>query len=558
MQRTPRDPHTPSGGERGIALVAAVLMLLLTAVLAGTFMASTTSERAISGNVHVARAALVAADAGVRVAQQRLANVGFAKLDSSKTAWNGSDTLVVRNFYLNGYANPNNSVTVTSTNPRFTATASIAFVDTTVTANRTEQFYDYSYTINSTGSAGTYGQRMVQSKGILRLSVERGSFTDYLMFTNVHTTSGGAAVWFSSGTNFDGRVHTNGQFRFAFQPTFQDRVSCVNTQAWFYNNNNPIQRNANNNGTIDQPIFAGGFYRNQANVPLPTNTYSQQGAALGYGGSVGALTNTQIRSALGLTGTTAPPNDIYVVNNGGAKVGGFYVQGTLDSCVMFVSGGNQVYRLRQGTTQVMITIDRSVSPNVTTWTRKVGAAAATSGSYTGIPTTDNVIYVTGGISNLVGPDRVSGTAPGALAANNQLMVCAVSDIVVQRDVTYANYDANNTVLGLYSQSGSVRIGSNMPNDGRLDAYVMATGSTASFMVDNCESGSPRGTFHLRGGMVTTYYGGFGTMNSNGTHKSGYLRDFHYDGRGLKPPYFPTTTTFNTNDPVARTLSWKEM
>lgn len=552
MQRSPRHPEPASGRERGIALVAAVLMLLLTSVLAGTFMASTTSERAISGNVHVARASLVAADAGVRVAQQAIANIGITKLDSCNTAWDGTG-LVVKNFKL--FAGP---YTVTSTNPRYTATARIAFVDSGQSADLAEQQFDYAYTIDATGSAGSFGTRQVQSKGILRLSVERGSFTDYLIFTNTHTTASGGAIWFTSGTTFDGRVHTNTQFRFAYQPVFQDLVSSVNSKAWFYNKGNPVERAASSYGSTDQPSFFGGFTRSAATVPIPTNSFSQQGASLGLGGSMGALTNSQINTALLLgSGSTAPPNGVYVVHDASNNMrGGFYVRGSLDSCVMFVNGsGNQVYRFRQGTTSTMVTVDKSVTPPQTI----VKVGTATPVTYTGAPVA-NVIYATGSISNLCGPTRPNSTTPAApaIANGNQLMITAVNDIVIQRDITYQDYDHGESVLGIYSQGGSVRIGTNMPREGLLDAFVMATGTNGTFTVDNYDSGSPRGTFHLRGGMVTSYYGGFFTFNTDGSQATGFQRDYHYDRRGFKPPFFPQTTRFNTNAPVARTLSWKEM
>jgi hypothetical protein len=88
---------------------------------------------------------------------------------------------------------------------------------------------------------------------------------------------------------------------------------------------------------------------------------------------------------------------------------------------------------------------------------------------------------------------------------------------------------------------------------------MATAAAdGEFTVDNYSSGSARGTFHLRGGSVTTYYGAFYTFNANGQLQTGYARDFHYDRRGLIPPYFPTTNRFTSDEPMARTIVWKEM
>jgi hypothetical protein len=93
----------------------------------------------------------------------------------------------------------------------------------------------------------------------------------------------------------------------------------------------------------------------------------------------------------------------------------------------------------------------------------------------------------------------------------------------------------------------------------LDAYVMATGSSGEFCVDNYNAGAPRGTFHLRGGSVAKYYGLFYKFDrSTGLLEHGFARDFKYDARGLIPPYFPSTSVFTANVPTLRTTVWKEL
>jgi len=168
-----------------------------------------------------------------------------------------------------------------------------------------------------------------------------------------------------------------------------------------------------------------------------------------------------------------------------------------------------------------------------------------------------IIYATGSLLDLRGPDRVAGAPRPALAHNQQLLITSGSDIVLQRDVTYENYAGSESVLGLFSSGGSVRVGPAAPSDLRLDAFVMAAGPSASFTVDSYASGMPRGTFHLRGGMVSSRYGAFGTFSSSGRQNSGYGRDFQYDRRGFVPPYYPTTNRFTPDMPTARTISWRE-
>jgi hypothetical protein len=230
--------------------------------------------------------------------------------------------------------------------------------------------------------------------------------------------------------------------------------------------------------------------------------------------------------------------------------GGLYIQGTLDQCLMSIdSTGRQCYTLKQGATTKTVKVSLTLNN-----TQVVEGATTT--TYSGVPR--EILYTNGTISDLRGPDRVSGVAPPAIGTHTKLLIAAANDIVLQRDITSQDFNANSSVLGIYSSGGSVRVGSSAPNDMSLDAFVMATGADGAFEVDNYSTGSPRGTFHLRGGSVTTYYGAFYTFYSNGTLKTGFARDFHYDRRGLVPPYFPTTDRFTSNRPIARTIVWKEI
>jgi Tfp pilus assembly protein PilX len=551
---------TGPGGDRnqrGFALIAALLVLMLTAIVAITYFTVTTGERTQSANVHVARSSLYAADAGVRAVEQSFANFGKIKLDSLTAYQSGVSPLIADpKVFFTSYINSGGSV-VTCANPPFNASATVTFYDTTLTPD--VQAYDYLFTINSTGTRGTFGKRVVQSQGILRVSASRGSFADYLLFTAIHTMPDNSAIWFTSSSSFDGRMHTNGEFRFAYKPTFQDLASSVNTKAWFYNGGGTAKElAANNNGTIDVPYFYGGFNRGATSITLPTDPYNQQNAALGDGLPIlnaTAPTNARIREALGLTaGSTAPPNDVYLVSkNGTSLTGGIYVQGDLTQCTMRVDGaGNQVYVLKQGTTTDSIRVNRT-----TNQTTLYNPANPPPGKiYTGVPA--GCLFTNGDVLDLRGPDRVSGVPPPALAHDTQLLIAATQDIVVTRDITCSDYAAATNVLGLYTTGGSVRVGTGAPNDMNLDAYIMAAGSSGAFEVDNYDGGNPRGTFHLRGGAVTKYYGAFFTFDNNGTLRTGYARDFHYDRRGLVPPYYPLTPKMNADVPTARTLSWKEL
>ncbi|MEO7866144.1 MAG: DUF4900 domain-containing protein [Candidatus Eisenbacteria bacterium] len=549
----PRNPIRPAQHERGIALVTAVLVVLLASVLVVTFMTTSTGERSLSSNVQTAKISLYSADAGVRTQQQVLANLAKVKLDSCLAGWPGSGLVITNAANLF----PNGTFTVASTNPAFSASGTIAYSDTQITPRK--QAYDFRFTIQSTGSVRNTGTRSVQSNGILRVSAERGTFADYLLFTNRHSSASGTNVWFSSNSAFDGRVHTNTTFRFAYKPTFQDQVTQRDAQAYYYNGGAPVQLDANNNSTIDVPNFYGGFQRNQTAVPLPSNSYSQQASAIRYtSGGASAPPNAEINryiSGGSNTSSSVPADGIYLNQLGGA-LGGIYVQGSLDQCRMWADTvtNRQWYQLKQGTTCRTIMVDMA-STQTMVW-NGANTAVAPVNTYSQVPL--GIMYVNGGISDLRGPDRSGSTVLPAIAQKNQMLIAATNDVVVERDVTLDDYSTGTNVLGIYSSNGSVRVGPGAPADCNLDAFVMAAGTSGEFAVDGYDTGSPRGIFHLRGGMTASYYGGFYTFDTSGMVQSGYVRDFHYDRRGLIPPFYPSTLRFKADTPTARTLAWKEI
>ncbi|HEY7728544.1 MAG TPA: hypothetical protein VID50_08825, partial [Candidatus Eisenbacteria bacterium] len=327
----------------------------------------------------------------------------------------------------------------------------------------------------------------------------------------------------------------------------------VDQKAWYNNSGNPKELDSDHNGTVDVPQFFGGFDRGEPPIPMPTNSFSQQRAAIGDDPSnTSAPSNSLINSKLGTgAGSSPPPNGVYLVHSGSDVSGGIYVQGNLDKMTTSVDAyGNQVYALRQGSSTTTVTVNQSAGT-----TRVVNGSGTT--DYAGVPR--GIMYVNGSVNNLSGPDRVAGAPPPAIAQDTQLLLATTGDVVIQNDVTYAGYPSAQNVFGLFSSGGNVRIGTSAPDDMNLDAFVMATGDHKVFTVDNYDSGDPRGMFNLRGGMVESYYGAFGTFDSRtGKQASGYGRNFQYDRRGVIPPYFPTTNRFTADTPTARTLAWREL
>jgi hypothetical protein len=235
-----------------------------------------------------------------------------------------------------------------------------------------------------------------------------------------------------------------------------------------------------------------------------------------------------------------------------------FVQGNLDSLTLSVSGaGNNlaVYTLVQGSQTVTITVDRNTSPGTTTVTNSAWPSPQTR-VFTGVPkgyqayenNNAAIIYVEGNINSLHG--TLEEKEQATIAASGRIDITNHLRYEVPPVVTDPTSNPLN-VLGLYSSGNDIRIATTAPNDLVINAVMMAgnvsDGHNSSVNVINHDSGSPRGTIQLIGGIIEEYYGAFGTFDpdtGNPTH--GYGRDFKFDRRvqrGISPPYFPTNNQF---------------
>ena len=104
----------------------------------------------------------------------------------------------------------------------------------------------------------------------------------------------------------------------------------------------------------------------------------------------------------------------------------------------------------------------------------------------------------------------------------------------------------------------VRIGTSAPNNITINGIIMAPSGV--FTVDNYNSGGYRGVATLLGGVITDYYGAFGTFNGT-TNSTGYGRNFIYDSRmlqGYSPLYFPFMPNFTAiSNGIGVNLTWQE-
>ncbi|MCS7202179.1 MAG: DUF4900 domain-containing protein [Dictyoglomus sp.] len=421
-------------------------------------------------------------------------------------------------------------------------TFSLLDYSTDVSGITTRVFYTYVYTITSRGYKVNYNPRLsltITTRGRIEGSVFVENFARFALFTNNHTLPDGSTVWFTSRTIFRGPVHSNTEFAFAYTPTFTDQVSSSASTALFYTATSYIRLNADSNPPYATPIFQRGFIRNAPQINLPPSTDTQLSASLG-GTYTGTFPNENqrnqyIRQMLGLpVNNDPPPNGIYTqtILNGG----GIYIQGNVDINFGLDSQNRAVYTITQGNTTYVFTIDETQNKTFV----RVGTNTI---EINRIP--NGVIYVNGQVNS------VSGT----IQRNQRITLCARNNITITNHIRYQDNPLTNpnavNILGILSESGNILIDpvSNHtdadPSDPDLDFEIDATlmAPQGVVQVANYNTRSPQGDVILTGGIISNFYGAFGTFGSGGTPRTGYGREFWYDYRmrdGYAPPFFPTT------------------
>lgn len=559
--------------EKGVALAISLLVVVVILILGSAFIIRSTSEKAMSDRERMLTQAFYVGDGG--------SHAGLSQLDTiintdMLTTVNATNPQVLGND-AQSYVNAANSLgflikyaknggtalfTLDMSGTKVTNTGTetslgsgsyqyniiVTAKGNPITVSTDKWDFPYYYNIQTTGTVNGV-VRKVSLNGDFTVRVQRDNFAKYALFTDHQTMPSGTTVWFTNKTNFAGPLFTNDQFNFAFNPsgTFTGDVSQQNTKARFYNQGNPVQIDANNNTPYDVPIFDVGFTRGAALIVLSSSVQQQdlQNEAKGTDTSTG--------------------NGIYVPNNGSSLTGGIYVKGDTTVNLGVDGSDNAVYTVTQGTTTKTITVN--IPSNQTTVVTSGGGTVTYSGLPNGVDGLGTIIYVNGAINSLA----------GTVQRNTAMTVSSQSDIVITNHLKYENYtpgvgtpgtagyipptaDGTTNLLGIVSWGGNVRISESAPGNIEIHGPVMARNGI--FTADNYASRSPAGTATILGGVITQFYGAFGTFNgSTGQLVSGYGKNFVYDSRmiaGTAPPYFPTMKTFIafTND-ITDKISWQE-
>jgi hypothetical protein len=573
--------------KRGFLLILAALVMVIVAVLAAVYMSSIVVEKRSVDDERGVFQAVNLAEGGANKAYSAMrTNIQTNMLAFDALNKNQQDTQLA-NYAVNSLLLFNSTgVTINATAAQINLNSTVAsefnspltgYVNAVATIfpaasvvndDDVYHFNNYTYSVAAdavvTEGGRTLRKRVVFPPATFSATARRTTFAKFALFTFHHKTSAnGSTVWFTNNTNFFGPVHTNDQLSFANNPSghFTNEVTQHQGTARFYNNGTSILLDDDHNAGIDVPVFDAGFTRGADTIPLPS-----------------AVTQTDLRNAA--IGTMSVPGTsnlgVFVPNSGGACTGGIYLNGSTGdstdnpSIEMTVdSSNNPVYTFTRDvtttshhhttTTTYTSTVTVNYAANTTTFVDEAGVSHTYTGKPDGNTHEGIIIYANDDIKSL----------KGTVQQDTALTVSGERNITITDNVMYQGYSTTpmlnaqgyDNMLGILSWGGNVVVDvpDSAHNDISIHGVVMAPHGV--FTVDGYNSGPNRGTATLLGGVISDYYGAFGTFSSDGT-RTGYGRNFIYDARvlaGQAPPYFPYMDkyAFDEIPTLTQRPIWKE-
>ena len=468
--------------------------------------------------------------------------------------------------------------------------------------------YAYPYKITAVGNSIANEQNTIEEWGTLVANVAitgkyNQSFADYGTFFNTYPI---CSAGFVKGT-MSGQFFSNDSWNFGDSSygsgnyIFTGSVGAVNPDVGYMYGDGTCDESASTSdthrGTTIAPTFQAGLNLNQQALPLPTDAYSQERAALD---GIGACTTSpcpvtqaemntdNLTNAAGTVWPASgaqPSSGVYLpysistnpithVTTKTFTGGGIFVQGNAGQITMsaVTSGGHsqQVFTIVQGTTTTTVTLD--LTAGTTSISDNKGNS---SGTITGLPenltaspaSEAAMLYVNGGISGSSGSTTTGLTGPASGAAiqnGSAVTVTATGTIAITGNITYSTEPvtlnaadtptspAPSNVLGIFTTNGDIQLQpTNNVSTMEIDASLAMVSTTSS------------------GGLIAQW-NTIGTLNIVGGRiamvaKSGAsigTRNIYFDQRfanGFAPPWFPSTTV--TTTPTAQTtvtpsrMSW---
>ena len=599
--------------DRGIALIATLLLLLLFTGMSIAMVLSTNSDMLITRYYSDSRGGFYAADSGLTIARRQMVNqlvaagsTGFSSTSQPIPA--GTEVTVKNNInssYGSSYQTLNSSGSYPESFKIDTTTTSLGTPTCTViggggtcaapTGTVTGYSYIYPYTLRAFGRSLGNQVITISDSGSIKINVSGSggssatSFAAFGMFIDQYPIcSGGTLV---PGT-ITGPVFTNGSWNFGTGGSyiFTDKVGSAGSNFGYqFNGNNCAQSSAasaKSGNTTISPTFQSGYNLGQPTVPLPPNDYNQKQAVLdGKGAASSAPTNANLNAVLkNVSGAAYPSTGAssgvylpYSVNSNGVNTftgGGIYVEGDAKVTLSPSGATGQTYSIVQGSVTTTITID--TGSNTTTI-----SSGGTTTTITGVPqqldpTTGafqrdaTMLYVDGNITSLSGP----GQGQAAINDSTALTVTAKSNVTVTGDILYKTEPVTLTqnqipntpadtlipgsdhgqVLGIFTATGDIQMNNSQSNGNlEIDASIATISNGGTGGLTN--TGNTINTLNIVGGRIQNQIKNINTTTRN------VLFDRRFAQNNFAPPWYPSTTitstaaTSATYVPTVQRLRW---
>jgi Tfp pilus assembly protein PilX len=659
-------PNVPEkkSNNRGVALIITLLLLFLLSIIGLAAVLSSSSDLLINGFYSNYRGSFYAADSGMNIARQTMYNqlnasfsTDFGTFVTPPPADIGTLATTVQTYILTNYGgggpcpiNPTQYATSTTcylnagsgsnswqesfqitnvtlglasgfTNPVPTYSC-VATPGTTLgcsttgySSEITSYKYIYNYTLTAVGTATGAEKSTINETGSFTVyvagtpAVTNASFSIFGAFiTNWNPCSLG---WLVPGT-MTGTMFTDGSWGFGGGGgyIFTDPVGQADDNASFWVDGcwqSPTSNFTAPDGEVSAPNFQDGFATGQSPISQPTDSFSQQWAALDgvgcgedsttCGGANGPAvpTNAQMNGALKnisqtpypSTGATSGVYLDYQTIDGVPTMagGGLYVEGNAAMVLTAQTATNgdlqQVYQITQGGTVTTMTVDPSANGGL-------GSTVLTSGGTTltlsGVPsncsvstpapnplgspatyctsttpgsTPGTMVYVDGTITSMSGP----GEGVGAIQDGQAVTITALGDVNITGDVVYKTEPVTTSP----NQIPGTPVATLIPgNDKNQDLGIFtANGNiilSSSYGDDNLEVDGSQAVIgqncsssscgFLVNGCINTFNNVGGQIQTNIFGACLNTENTYFDRRytsrsGFAPPWFPSTTITNT-------------
>lgn len=584
--------------QRGVALLASLLLLLLMTGLSVAMVMSVRSDLLVNGYYRNFRGSFYAADSGLNIARAAIVNQIGADLATLGVGYNPATTVplsttedsAIQTLITNNYGQSYQAINTGNasgswpekykiTNVSFTFSQCIPLNATGTCAapvgSPSGYRYIYNYSMTAVGQAqGTESTSLIDNGSVFVNATGAGastqtSFAAWGMFIDQYSIcSGGVLV---PGT-ISGPVFTNGSWNFGTSGKyiFTDPVGQNGADAGYQFNSGCDQvagPSDQKGGTTIAPTFQNGFQLNQPKVPLPPNDYDQERAVLDSMGTAGtAVSKQDLNNSLRDATTAAYPKSgnttsgvflPYTVDNKGNATftgGGIYVEGNAN-VTLSTSGAAQVYTIVQNGTTSTITINNSTNTTVFTTggnTVNISGVPVMKDPATGNILSDStMLYVDGTINSLTGP----GQGVPAINDGTALTITAAGSVNITGDLLYKTEPVTLTQTTVNGQTvpADTLIPGN--NTGQSLGIFTATGNI------NLQNNQSNGNLEIDASLATISQGGSGGLTNTGNaintlsivggriqntiqNINTTTRNVFFDrryGQGFSPPWFPSTS-----------------